>query len=101
MANPELPPAAARAPTRPLNVVSPWWKQAKFPTSKSVRVQAHTRRDGSRVAAHTRNVKTSKVSKVSKPTKPKLSFAGIPPETVKAIKSMMIQDNLDMVRGNK
>ena len=100
MANPEVPPVAVRAP-RPLNSVSPWWKQAKFPASKSVRVQAHTRRDGSRVAAHTRNVKTSKVSKVSKCTKPKLRFAGIPPETVKAIKSMMIQDNLDMVRGNK
>ena len=97
---PEVPAAAARAP-RPLNPANPWWKHAKFPKSKSVQVQAHTRRDGSRVVRHIRHVKTNKVSKVSKSTKPKHNFDGIPPETVKLIKSMMIQDNLNLVRGNK
>ena len=100
MAIQEVSHPVARAPTRPLNSVSPWWKQAKFPASKSVRVQAHTRRGGSRVAAHVRTIKSNKVSKVSK-SKPKYDFSSMDPETVKLVKSMMIQDNLDMVRGNK
>ena len=30
-----------------------------------------------------------------------IAFAGVDPETAKLIKSMMIQDKLDLVRGNK
>ena len=103
MANPEVPPPAARAP-RPLKSAP---KQLDLfgnilpsPKTKSVRVQAHTRRGGSRVAAHVRTIKSNKVSKVSK-SKPKYDFSSMDPETVKLVKSMMIQEKLDMVRGNK
>ena len=85
-------PPAARAP-RPL-------KSPPKELTKSVCVQAHTRCDGSHVAAHVHTIKSNKVSKVSK-SKPKYDFSSMDPEMVKLVKSMMIQEKLDMVSGHK
>ena len=113
-----VPPPVPQSRKSSPKQVGLWGNPIRSKPTATVQVQAHTRRDGTRVAAHTRIVKSNKSSKSAKSpkpgnntkngapkcNKPKRSFfppslAAADPETAKLIKSMLIQDKLDMVQG--
>ena len=90
------------------------------PKSKTAQAQARTRQDGSYVRSHKRTIKANKPSKLAKAPKPRrISLEAQPAnyekkfgfyaaaevfgdcneEDAKLIKSMMIQGQLDLVKG--
>ena len=117
---PSVPPAppAPKTPKSVLKQRSLTGKTVRFATPLT-QVRTYVRTNGSRVRSHTRVIKSNKSSKSAKASKPRRitknvaskpirgpipprsTFSGMDPETAKLIKSMMIQDKLDLVCGNK
>ena len=117
---PSVPPAppAPKTPKSALKQPSLTGKTVRF-AAPLTQVRTYQRANGTRVHAHTRVVKSNKSSKSEKACTPRRNtkniafkpnrgpfpsanaFAGVDPETAKLIKSMMIQDKLDLVRGDK
>ena len=118
---PSVPPAppAPKTPKSVLKQHSLTGKTVRFATPLT-QVRTYVRTNGSRVRSHTRVIKSNKSSKSAKASKPRRTtknvaakpirgpfpppstcFSGMDSETAKLIKSMMIQDKLDLVRGNK